>query len=120
MTGRCHDQLKESCFDYIMQIIRGFKPSTVSTRLERSTRREELLTLYPFAGYASQAVMTHANTALDLGLTQKAFLDDALPWDELNILQESDCIKHRFWGDPTNSKPWYKAYTVPSSRVLSC
>jgi hypothetical protein len=112
MTARCHDQLKERCLEYIVQIVRVLDPSTFRTRSERSMRRREILIRYPFAGYASQAVMTHANTALDLGLTQKAFLDDALPWDELNILQESDCIKHRFWGDPTNSKPWYKAYTV--------
>jgi len=110
MTAHCHDQLKERCLDYIMQIVRVFDPSAFRTRSNRTMRRWEILTNYPFAGYASHGVMKHANTALDLGLTQKAFMDNALPWNEVNILQES--IHHFCWGKLVNIKPWYKAYTA--------
>lgn len=51
--------------------------------------------------------------ALDLGLTQQTFIDHALPWNELSILQESDhSVIYLPWGEFANTEPWYKAYAA--------
>lgn len=111
MTARCHNELNERCFEYLVQIgpppsIPAFEPDMAKTM-----RREQILLAHPFLPYAVRGVMKHANSALELGLTQQTFMD-SLPCDELNTFQ--DIVKagdHALRG-PTNTELWYKAYTA--------
>jgi hypothetical protein len=119
MTARCHNQLKERCLGYLLQIDPFPSPSLSETRAEHSTRRLEIETSYPFLDYAVNGVMRHADTALDLGLSQQAFID-TLPCNELNIFRHIT-DKRYLQHVPTVTAPWYKAYMAAKfgcSRLL--
>jgi hypothetical protein len=107
MAARCHDLLKERCLACIVQGVPLIDPPI--TTVTRSTERfEQISKVCPFFKYAINGALKHANTALDLGLAQQAFID-ALPWNELNILHgiENDWIG---WQEPPDTtEPWYKA-----------
>lgn len=158
MTAHCHDQLKERCLAYIMQVItvinslwltpgvtwgkpdksqtyRSINPELdVQTQFERMFLDEQKMerfgrisTAYPFIAHAVIGVMEHANTALDLGLAQYAFID-ALPGRELNILRtmlsvyfrvEYETFHSEPWNsEPSNSEPRNKALAAASSGCL--
>jgi hypothetical protein len=124
MTAYCHDQLKERCLDYIVQVITVIEPLWLGPTAEPVGPNSELVqleskseqygriwTAYPFIYYAVKGVMEHATTALDIGLTQHAFME-VLPCNELKIFQ--DLVKKDFdtLREPTNTELWYKAYTA--------
>ncbi|KAM0704220.1 hypothetical protein Q7P35_008453 [Cladosporium inversicolor] len=105
MRAFCHDQLKKRCLSHLMQIIPVLR-SAFSEKSEESEKRvilhNQVSAVYPFFTFAVHGVMEHANTALDLGLAQRDFLD-ALPWNELGILREIVDMFH--WGWPACPVP---------------
>ena len=119
MTAHCHDQLKERCLAYVVQVIKvidpqWLKPTVVLTE-RNSEQRDQILTAYPFINHAVDGVMDYANTALDLGSTQHAFMD-ALPLRELDILHT--IVNSRYLGSyqPFTTEPWYKGYVAAKFR----
>jgi len=111
MTARCHDELKERCLNYLVQIgpppsIRASEPSA-----EMRMRRRKIIHAHPFLFYAMRGVMRHANNALELGLPQQRFLD-SLPCNELNTFRDIMDAKYDALREPTNTELWYKAYTA--------
>jgi hypothetical protein len=109
MTACCHDHLKESCLGYLLHITSMPSPSASEQLVEFLMRRHKLLTSYPFFHYAVSFIMWHSDTALDLGLTQQAFMD-VLPWNKLNTLHDIQNGNHRGWRELVSIEPWYKAY----------
>lgn len=111
MTARCHDELKERCLDYLVQI--GPPPSVPASEpgMAKIMRREQILLAHPFLQYAVRGVMKHANSALELGLTQQTFMD-SLPCNELNTFQDIVNARGHALRGPTNTEIWYKAYTA--------
>lgn len=124
MTAHCHDQLKERCLAYIMQVITVIDPLWLKPIVEavkpnselvwlgsKSEQFGQILTAYPFLPHAIRGVMEHANSALELGLTQQTFMD-SLPCNELNIFRNIIYADRDALREPTNTELWYKAYTA--------
>lgn len=111
MRAFCHDQLKKRCLSYLLLIIPVLRSELSKKREERIIQHSQVSTVYPFFTYAVHGVMVHANTALDLGLAQRDFLE-ALPWNELSILQE--IVDRLYCGWPAFPVPetWYKVRTA--------
>ncbi|GAB7324746.1 hypothetical protein MBLNU13_g08603t1 [Cladosporium sp. NU13] len=111
MTARCHDELKGRCLGYLLQIDPPSDIPASEPHMAKALRRRQILASHPFLEYAICGVMRHANTALELGLTQETFMV-SLPCNELNILRGIVDVDYRALREPTNTELWYKAYTA--------
>jgi hypothetical protein len=105
MAGCCHDQLKERCLGYLMEII----PFPLHN--QRNRLREYLSTSYPFCKYAIYGVTSHAESALDCGQQQEDFII-AVPWSWLGVLHEIADYENVGWQERIDTAPWYKAYVA--------
>lgn len=90
MVGRSHDQLKKSCYSYLLsepcaQVVTTTPlPPMYSTEQKENRRRR--IESFPFVLYAWENVLRHADEAQAGGVEQREFLDgfDMVTWMRIN------------------------------------
>lgn len=108
-TAHCHNQLKERCLQYLVQIFPLLHSTPRSSELSNLEAR--ITTAFPFFRYALYGTLSHANTAQNLGIQQQTFLD-ALPWDKIGLLCQVVRAPFKKEWEPASIAPWYKAYVA--------